>query len=69
MIMSEDTAIDRADRAFNKMRAQLDWLVEAMKWQNEVLAQLAEKAEQNSCQQGEGGDDQRGDGNQEGLTA
>ena len=59
--------INPFDAAFNRMRAQLDWLVANAQEQDKVLEFLLQKAEENGGQQREGGNDQRSDGHPEGA--
>ena len=63
------SSVSPLDEAFNKMRAQLDWLVSNAIEQNKALSYLAQNAEENRREQGEGRDDQSGDRDTERLSS
>ena len=52
------TAAKKLDDAFNVMRGQLDWLVQAVEWQNRMILTLLAQAEVNGGDQSERCDDE-----------
>lgn len=56
------TPAEKLDSAFNKMRGQLDWLTEAVKWQNKALMMLLSHAEIDCGYQSEEGNNEGPDG-------
>lgn len=53
----EKTAVEKLDEAFNRMRAQLDYLVKAIDWQNQLILTLLAQAEVNGGNQGKRSND------------
>ena len=63
------TAAKKLDDAFNVMRGQLDWLVQAVEWQNRMILTLLAQAEVNGSDQSKRGNDKSryGDGGASGA--
>ena len=57
--------ISKLDRAFNRMRKQLDYMVFALEWQTKALQRLLNEPEDDGSRQSQHSDDQRCNGDAE----